>query len=1563
MKKRGKQSKRFLSSTLSALVILTVVMPNNSYSTVLAEEFDKDSNKVTIKNLEKASRDETYFKYENPYEVVRVIVELEEPAAIEKAKADGEKRPSKESVQEVKENQKDIKKDAEEITGEEVNQSFGTLINGFSIDTKVKDIEELKKLDGVKSVKVVKKYYPAMTSAKELTQAKNVWSDLGLKGEGMVVSIIDSGIDPTHKDMKISDSSKAKLREENLKEGPGKYYTEKVPYGYNFADDNDNIIDTHPRVSMHGMHVAGIVAANGSDEEVDKNEAIKGVAPEAQLLAMKVFSNNPNRNGASEDDIVAAIEESVNQGADIINMSLGSSAGFQQEDDPEQIAVKKAVDAGVVVVVAAGNSQYSTAPYKVPDIKDTGLVGAPGTAKDALTVANYQNNKMPLPSIKVTSDGKEYNVPFMESDEKNNVDTSKEYEIVDCGLGFEEDFYKKDLKGKVALIKRGKLSFVEKIMNAQSAGAVGVIIYNSDGQDGFINMATSPMVKIPSVFIKNSDGKRLVESLNNGVKINFTNNKMLVESSEAGDFVESSSWGPTPSLDFKPQISAPGGNIYSTLNDNKYGIKTGTSMAAPHVAGGEALIVEGLKKENPNLKGRDLVELAKNTSISTSKIMMDKHNKDIPYSPRRQGAGVIQIEEALKNKVVVTDEQNNPTVALKQIGNEKEFTLRLKNYDNKPVEYKVENLGGVLTETSEKLNTISHDVKLEGAQVTFDKNNIVVPANGEERLKVKLTIPKAVSAERFVEGFIKFTSEDKPSLSVPFIGYYGDWGKEQIIEAMNWDKEKQKFIVPSGILTNLNGKLGYRLGLSGTDVDGNLQIDPDKIAISPNDDGNGDIIAPYLYYLRNSRVTEVELLDENKKSLGVIGHENYIRKEEYSEPSGSGKSPNLFENLNWDGKVYNSATGEKEAVKEGQYYLNIKSKVDYDNAKYQDLIVPVKVDVTSPTIELLSEEKVLTKDNSSEVDYKLQWQASDNVALIPGIVNININGKDVQANVEEIDGIYSCDVKLKANSVNNIKVAMNDTAFNLAEASKSVKVESSESIITFEDGFEKSTLEVNDGKEYVVRGVALGSIKEFKLNGEEVKVNEDGTFAHKINLNEGFNKINIYVKDDKGNELYNYATKVFCDVTAPNINLESPKIEEDGIVITNQDKILVKGTVEDNTLGYKFYKNDVMEIEVVNRSDIGNDNTRKEFSYEIPAKDGEVISLKAVDLSGHETIKKFKVNVDKNLPKIVIDGVTEDGVYNKDVLPKVTADKDVKITYLLDGEDYDGKSPISEEGKHNLKINVADKAGNKVDEEVNFEIDKTPVSILFANLENNKLYNKEVRPEINTGGEEAVIKYILNGKYYDGQTPIKEEGNHNLKVVAIDKAGNTSQSEVNFGIDRTPVEFFVSGVEDGKVYNEPVTPIIDVDDKDADVNYTLNGEKYDGNSRIDKDGEHNLVLTAIDKAGNRSEKNINFKIDRSKPKESDPKEENNDKYNEPVEMVVNKPEPLSDTKEEIEANNSENPKVEELKTEENEKQVSKEKKLSLPNTGQVIGSSVLGLLGVAIASLGIKLSRRKKKDN
>lgn len=287
----------------------------------------------------------------------------EEPATLQLE--DGE-QPEVELINKVKEAQKPIKDEVEDQIGEEVRHTYGNLINGFSIDVKRKDVEKIEDIDGVKKVSEAKVYYPDMSKAKEFIQSASVWQDYGYKGEGLVVSIIDTGIDYTHKDMKLTNNSKVKISKDDVNQEFGKYYTEKVPYGYNFADDDDKVIDTSG--SMHGMHVAGIVGANASEDEVKNNQGIQGVAPEAQLLAMKVFSNNSEIKGAYSDDIIAAIEKSVELKADVINMSLGSSAGYRDDKDPEQVAIKNATDAGVICVVSAGNSTTSTAPYVIDGI-------------------------------------------------------------------------------------------------------------------------------------------------------------------------------------------------------------------------------------------------------------------------------------------------------------------------------------------------------------------------------------------------------------------------------------------------------------------------------------------------------------------------------------------------------------------------------------------------------------------------------------------------------------------------------------------------------------------------------------------------------------------------------------------------------------------------------------------------------------------------------------------------------------------------------------------------------------------------------------------------------------------------------------------------------------------------------------------------------------------------------------------------------------------------------------------------------------------------------------------
>lgn len=298
---------------------------------------------------------------------VRVIVTLDADAAVDHtAKPTGSTESVKKiekAVDKVKGAQADVRKQVEKISGSNVKRSFGYLVNGFSIDVKVSDLQKIQDLKGVASVKPVRVYYPADSSANEMADVQKVWQNHKLKGEGMVVSIIDTGIDYNHKDLTLDAGTKTALSKDSVEAkakefGHGKFYTDKVPYGYNYADGNDNVIDNvidNSNGDMHGQHVAGIAAANGTGAD-----SVKGVAPDAQLLAMKVFSNNGSIKGCYDDDLIAVIEDSVKLGANVINMSLGSVSSNVDENDPEQFAVRKASEQGVLCVISAGNSGVST---------------------------------------------------------------------------------------------------------------------------------------------------------------------------------------------------------------------------------------------------------------------------------------------------------------------------------------------------------------------------------------------------------------------------------------------------------------------------------------------------------------------------------------------------------------------------------------------------------------------------------------------------------------------------------------------------------------------------------------------------------------------------------------------------------------------------------------------------------------------------------------------------------------------------------------------------------------------------------------------------------------------------------------------------------------------------------------------------------------------------------------------------------------------------------------------------------------------------------------------------
>src|SRR5699024_5899022 len=279
---------------------------------------------------------------------------------------------------------------------------------------------------------------------------------------------------------------------------PGEFYTDKVPYGYNYMDENDEIRDIAEGASMHGMHVAGTVGANGDED----NGGIMGSAPDAQLYAFKVCGNDPEMGSTYGDIYIKAIDDAIKLGVDALNMSLGSPAGFVDEESAEQQAISRAVDNGILMSISAGNSALLGDGFYYPLVSnpDYGVSGSPGVAYESMQVASFENSTMEVDAVEYTIDDVSDTASFLsagKTDSSDYVQTS--FELVEAGLGLPEDFDDIDVKGKYALILRGENPFAEKVLNAQEAGAEGAIIYNNE--DGIVNMATEDEIDIPQLFM------------------------------------------------------------------------------------------------------------------------------------------------------------------------------------------------------------------------------------------------------------------------------------------------------------------------------------------------------------------------------------------------------------------------------------------------------------------------------------------------------------------------------------------------------------------------------------------------------------------------------------------------------------------------------------------------------------------------------------------------------------------------------------------------------------------------------------------------------------------------------------------------------------------------------------------------------------------------------------------------------------------------------------------------------------------------------------------------------
>ncbi|WP_052404758.1 S8 family serine peptidase [Bacillus rubiinfantis] len=1206
---------------------------------------------------------------------VRVIVEVEGEPAITYATKQGKKYSElAKSVKEKLENnivtkQQTVKNEiAKKAINMKFKQRFTTTFNGFSGEVEYGKLPAIKGISGVSNVTIAHEYErpktkPDMKYSKEIVEAQKAWEAYGYKGEGMVVGIIDTGIDSSHKDMKLNDKAKAALTEgkvnalKNEKGLPGEFFNEKVPYGYNYYDENNEILDLGPDASMHGMHVAGTVAANGDEEK----GGIKGVAPEAQLLALKVFGNDPEMPSTWSDIIIKAIDDSIKLGADVNNLSLGSTSAFVQDDDPEQMAVKRAVDNGVLMSISAGNSNHIGDGYFNPlgSNPDYGVVGAPGIATDSLQVASVENNYLDLDTITYSFAGSEAGkAPFLSAGSADPLkQKQKSFEILAAGLGKPEDFEGKDFKGKYALVQRGELAFVDKAINAQDAGAAGVIIYNNT--TGFVNMASDEYIKIPQLFMLKSDGDQIRAQLDEGVKatIEFKGDKQTVQNPTAGEMSAFTSWGVTPNLDFKPEITAPGGNIYSTLNNNQYGVMSGTSMAAPHVSGGAALVLERVKKDFANLSRAKRVNMAKNILMNTSKVALDKgtynayYNLGNPYSPRRQGAGVMQLHSALSTPIVATNAKTNEAkVALKEIkDNKASFTLKVENFSDKEVIYNVD--GNVQTDLAfedEESGLVVDEMEAQGIfkdgtisetkpwlgkyPISFSKNKISVPAKGSTTIDVTLDLNDTIDWANnvplkelfkngyFVEGFVTLTDEqdEYPVVSVPYVGFNGDWNQAPIVDKAIYDgKEAESFYGYTGMLT-MEGdpdEFAFFSYLGYNPADESLKSK--NIAISPNGDGMQDLALPVLSFLRNAKTVEYKITDSDGNTLRKLKSDSQVVKN--FNDGGNGEQFYIdLENV-WDGKVKN------KTVADGQYYYEIAAGIDFPGKEPQKVKFPVMVDTVAPKVQARIDGK------------KLSINSTDGDGSGVAFYDILVGGKSMFA---------EAGVPLAAGAQ---EYTFDETPVGLVE------------VVAYDYAGNKSTVELRGGTDNTIPFISVSSIgakgvyqthelpvagyvsDQSKLRSLSLQVEPKGgekypaqtvefarspfgggyyDFETQVDVKkDGVYNIRVFGKDDAGNSIDYLINSIMVDTTAPKIKVDVPKK-----VKANVSSVDLKATITDNFDQLRYLVDGNEEFYQKNKESYEMKGLTKEVTTALELEPGNnTFTLELTDIAGNKTIEEITI--------------------------------------------------------------------------------------------------------------------------------------------------------------------------------------------------------------------------------------------------------------------------------------------------------------------------------------------------
>ncbi|HEM3537195.1 TPA: S8 family serine peptidase [Streptococcus suis] len=877
----------------------------------------------------------------------------------------------------------------ENITNAEVETTQPAVETPVISEKKVEEEEKLSVAYETTAIANQEEAKPQNIDSNTIITVPKVW-DSGYKGEGTVVAIIDSGLDVGHDVLHISDLSTAKYKSEKEIEAAkeaagityGEWFNDKVVFGYNYVDVNTVLKEEDKR--SHGMHVTSI--ATGNPTQPVAGQLMYGVAPEAQVMFMRVFSDLKATTGAAL--YVKAIEDAVKLGADSINLSLGGANGsVVNMNENVTAAIEAARRAGVSVVIAAGNDGTFGSGHSNPsaDYPDYGLVGAPSTARDAISVASYNNTTVGSKVINIigleNNADLNYGKSSFDNPEKSPVpfEIGKEYEYVYAGIGQASDFDGLDLTGKLALIKRGTITFSEKIANATAAGAVGVVIFNSRPGEANVSMQLDDTaIAIPSVFIPLEFGEALAA---NSYKIAFNNETDIRPNPEAGLLSDFSSWGLSADGELKPDLAAPGGAIYAAINDNDYANMQGTSMASPHVAGAAVLVKQYLQATYPTKSPQEIEALVKHLLMSTAKAHVNKETTAYT-SPRQQGAGIIDTAAAISTGLYLTGEDGYGSITLGNVEDTFSFTVTLHNITN---EDKTLNYSTQLTTDTVQNGLITLAPRLlaeiPGGKVTVKANSSTTVTINVDASSFAEELTGLMKNGYYLEGFVRFTdvADGGDIVSIPYVGFRGEFQNLAVLEEpiynliadgkggfyfepvtaqpntvdishhytglvtgsteliYSTDKRSDLAIKTLGTFKNEAGYFVLELDESGKP----------HLAISPNGDNNQDSLAFKGVFLRNytDLVASVYAADDTERtnplweSQPQSGNKNFY--------SGDPKNPksSIIYPTEWNG-----TDSDGNALADGKYQYVLTYSSEVPGAAVQTMIFDVVIDRESPVI-------------------------------------------------------------------------------------------------------------------------------------------------------------------------------------------------------------------------------------------------------------------------------------------------------------------------------------------------------------------------------------------------------------------------------------------------------------------------------------------------------------------------------------------------------------------------------------------------------------------------------------